>query len=136
MKKYEIQVFNGTENIASTFGRFLTHKSAVAAANLFCEQLRQGRSDELTYSLTEVPETDEDGNLVENKKQEKKKLAKGGRTQTMFNFRLDNDLRLLLEGVENKGRFINNLIRRALVYGENDRPPKPEEFNDRHDKRP
>lgn len=39
---------------------------------------------------------------------------KGTRSQKMFNFRLDIDLWEALQKVENKGRFVNDAIRKAL----------------------
>lgn len=37
--------------------------------------------------------------------------------QKMFSFRMDNDVVEMLEGVDNKGRYINNLLREALQKG-------------------
>ena len=40
--------------------------------------------------------------------------ARGTRAQKMFNFRLDLDLWEALQGLPNKGRFVNEAIRAAL----------------------
>lgn len=136
MKNYRIEFLLGEEIVTEKKGAFSTRKSAESVAGAYAEQLSKGRDGNVYYRLYEEAPTDADGNLTDQPKQERIRNKRGQRTQTMFNFRLDNDLRPLLDAQPNKGRFLNELIRRALVYGENDRPPKPEEFNDRHDKRP
>lgn len=48
----------------------------------------------------------------EPKKRVRKVYKKGaGTSQTMVSFRCDNDVKRLLDGVRNKGRLINDLIR-------------------------
>lgn len=51
------------------------------------------------------------------KKNVRKEYSKEGSTQTMVSFRCDNDLLGWLKSQTNKGRVINNLIRRAMVGG-------------------
>lgn len=53
--------------------------------------------------------------MNEEKKQQRKKYAAAGeRGQKMVSFRLDNDLAEWLDTKENKGRYINNLIRENM----------------------
>lgn len=40
----------------------------------------------------------------------RKRCPNGSRNQKPMTFRLDNELELWLMGIENKGRYINNLI--------------------------
>lgn len=42
----------------------------------------------------------------------KKRSPNGTRTQKMFNFRLDNENAQWLDAYQNKGRYLNDLIRR------------------------
>lgn len=54
--------------------------------------------------------------MEEKEKQTRKKYAKRGtRDQKMMSFRVDGEVARFLERVSNKGRFINDLIRRAMV---------------------
>lgn len=47
----------------------------------------------------------------EPKQSRKKYATRGERSQKMFSFLLDNDLREWVEKQVNKGRYLNNLIR-------------------------
>lgn len=60
-----------------------------------------------------------------NQEQQKKEplrkegRKRGERTQVMTTFRLDVDLLKWLQGKDNKGRYINNLIRDDMNRGAN-----------------
>lgn len=54
---------------------------------------------------------------MEKKKEEKERIRKEygkERTQKMCSFRLDNELEDFLNSKPNKGRFINDAIRKAM----------------------
>lgn len=60
----------------------------------------------------------------QQKKQEKERMKKeyapaGQRSQKMLTFRCDNDLLLWLSQQANKGRYINDVIRKDMVEKEN-----------------
>lgn len=63
----------------------------------------------------------------EKKERVRKKYAKDGeRSQKMMAFRLDNDLALWLDSQPNKGRYINDLIRKdrdGSLFSGDDQPP-------------
>lgn len=52
--------------------------------------------------------------ISEENRVKKEYAAKGTRSQKMYNFRLDIELWEALQNVSNKGRFINDAIRKAL----------------------
>lgn len=60
-------------------------------------------------------------NQEQQKKEPLRKAGrkKGERTQVMTTFRLDVDLLKWLQGKDNKGRYINNLIRDDMKRGAN-----------------
>lgn len=118
MKNYRIEFLQGEDIVTEKKGAFSTRKSAESVASAYAEQLSKGRTEQVSYRLYEEAPTDADGNLTDQPKQERIRNKRGQRTQTMFNFRLDNDLRPLLDAQPNKGRFLNELIRRALKDGE------------------
>lgn len=133
MKTFEMEFFHGEELIVKKQGTFVSRVRAGVMAATYARQLSEGRSQEITYKVTEVAPMDADGNLVDNPVQEKKSSGrKGGRTQKPMTFRLDDDLEPHLNAVANKGRLINTLLRRFFfpTEGSEDRP---EEFNDRID---
>ena len=49
--------------------------------------------------------------IMESKERERKAFKWGERTQKMMSFKVDLDLVKHLQGVKNKGRLINNLLR-------------------------
>lgn len=52
---------------------------------------------------------------MSDERQRKEDIKKGIRTQTMMSFRIDNDLLEKLKArTTNKGRFINELLRKNL----------------------
>lgn len=136
MKNYRIEFLQGEELVTEKKGAFTTRKSAENVAAAYAEQLERGRDGTVTYRLYEEAPTDADGNLTDQPRQKRQGNKRGERTQRMFNFRLDNDLRPLLDAQPNKGRFLNELIRRALKGGDFNWEERPEEFNDRFDRRP
>lgn len=136
MKNYRIEFLLGEEVVTEKKGAFSTRKSAESVAGAYAETLSKGRDGNVYYRLYEEAPTDAEGNLTDQPKQERIRNKRGQRTQTMFNFRLDNDLRPLLDAQPNKGRFLNELIRRALKGGEFDWEDKPAEFGDDLDRRP
>lgn len=53
---------------------------------------------------------------MEQKERNRKEYRKAdGRTQKMVSFRLDNELLDWLESQQNKGRYLNELIREDMV---------------------
>lgn len=136
MKNYRIEFLLGEEIVTEKKGAFSTRKSAESVAGAYAETLSKGRDGNVYYRLYEEAPTDTDGNLTDQPKQERIRNKRGQRTQTMFNFRLDNDLRPLMDAQPNKGRFLNELIRRALKGGAYDWEDKPAELGDDLDRRP
>lgn len=64
-------------------------------------------------------------------KQERTKRAKNGeRTQKMFSFRLDKENADWLQGVQNKGRLINELLKRRQMEEKRFRNPTPEKWDE------
>ena len=110
MKKFKIEFITSTETIRTMEVEFVTKRVATTQASLMADVLTRERSEQVTYNITELPYTNEDGNLREPNKQERKKFTKGGRTQISMTFRLDADLLEFLSVLKNKGRFINNLL--------------------------
>ena len=52
--------------------------------------------------------------IEENERQKKAYSKRGERSQTMFNFRMDNELYDALQNIQNKGRYVNEAIREKL----------------------
>lgn len=50
--------------------------------------------------------------MKEKKERTRKEYAKGGSAQKMMTFRLDNELADWLQTIANKGRLINELLRK------------------------
>lgn len=65
----------------------------------------------------------------EEKKRVRKAYSKNGSAQTMMSFRVDNDLLKFLGLSKNKGRYINNLVRKAMEEAMNDPDWNPEEMD-------
>ena len=66
-----------------------------------------------------------------NKERERKAFKWGERTQKMMSFKVDLDLVKHLQGVKNKGRLINNLLRDYFKVNEPGEDPdaNPDENN-------
>lgn len=58
-----------------------------------------------------LPLTNNTQQAMESKERERKAFKWGERTQKMMSFKVDLDLVQHLQGVKNKGRLINNLLR-------------------------
>lgn len=68
---------------------------------------------------------------MESKERERKAFKWGERTQKMMSFKVDLDLVKHLQGVKNKGRLINNLLRDYFKVPEPGEDPdaNPDENN-------
>lgn len=68
---------------------------------------------------------------MESKERERKAFKWGERTQKMMSFKVDLDLVKHLQGVKNKGRLINNLLRDYFKVTEPGEDPdaNPDENN-------
>ena len=71
---------------------------------------------------------------MEDEKKEKLKIRKGGnqpgtKTQKMMSFRVDNEVAAILRSCPNKGRFLNDLVRRWWV-GKGRQVPTFEQWSD------
>lgn len=68
---------------------------------------------------------------MESKERERKAFKWGERTQKMMSFKVDLDLVKHLQGVKNKGRLINNLLRDYFKVNEPGEYPdaNPDENN-------
>ena len=75
--------------------------------------------------------------MEQKKERLRKEYAKGGSSQKMMAFRADVDVVEILSKVANKGRLINDLVKRWAAgpdqLGDPDAPP---EENDTHDWEP
>lgn len=58
-----------------------------------------------------LPLTNNTQQVMDSKERERKAFKWGERTQKMMSFKVDLDLVQHLQGVKNKGRLINNLLR-------------------------
>ena len=68
---------------------------------------------------------------MESKERERKAFKWGERTQKMMSFKVDLDLVKHLQGVKNKGRLINNLLRDYFKVNDSGEDPdaNPDENN-------
>lgn len=145
MKKYIIEVKDGNGTVKDrSKGVFATEEKAREVSEKWLTTYikqrgmdpERKREQGWTVELTEVVEKAADGSLKEEVKQERQKGGKRGeRTQTMRCFRIDNDLLPLLDMQANKGRFVNNVLRAALQGPSRPMDERPEEFEDRTDRR-
>ena len=72
--------------------------------------------------------------MEQKKERLRKEYAKGGSSQKMMAFRADSDVVEILSKVANKGRLINDLVKRwAAVPDQLADPDSPPEENDTHD---
>lgn len=71
--------------------------------------------------------------MEQKKERLRKEYAKGGSSQKMMAFRADSDVVEILATVANKGRLINDLVKRWATHRPdfND-PDSPPEENDTH----
>lgn len=74
---------------------------------------------------------------MEKKERQRKEYAKGGSSQKMMAFRADSDVVEILAKVANKGRLLNELVKRWATHRQdfND-PDAPPEENDTHQYEP
>lgn len=75
--------------------------------------------------------------MEQKKERLRKEYAKGGSSQKMMAFRADSDVVEILSKVANKGRLINDLVKRWSTHPDNlNDPDAPPEENDTHDWEP
>lgn len=75
--------------------------------------------------------------MEQKKERLRKEYAKGGSSQKMMAFRADADVVEILSRVANKGRLINDLVKRwAAGPDQLADPDAPPEENDTHDWEP
>lgn len=75
--------------------------------------------------------------MEQKKERLRKEYAKGGSSQKMMAFRADSDVVEILSKVANKGRLINDLVKRWAAHPDNlTDPDAPPEENDTHDWEP
>lgn len=65
----------------------------------------------------------------EEKTRVRKEYSRDGSAQKMMSFRVDNDLLPFLSRSRNKGRYLNNLVRKAMEQALNDPDWNPEEMD-------
>lgn len=75
--------------------------------------------------------------MEQKKERLRKEYAKGGSSQKMMAFRADADVIEILSKVANKGRLINDLVKRWAAHPDHlADPDAPPEENDTHDWEP
>ena len=75
--------------------------------------------------------------MEQKKERLRKEYAKGGSSQKMMAFRADSDVVEILSKVANKGRLINDLVKRWAARPDYlADPDAPPEENDTHDWEP
>lgn len=140
MKQYKLHFYGPDgQEFETRDGSFSTKKSAVSVAGQIAAQLERGRDFTPTYDVELLPQLDETGAATDQWAQERKKGRRNTqRTQKPFTFRLDNDLANAFAGVANKGRLINNLLRKALLPAavERDRHELPDDVQKWMDEKP
>lgn len=113
MKTYRITVFDGLQNAVRTrTEEYANRQAAQEAAQKLADSI-DGYAYQLTYTIDVVKDGEEQptGHKAVRLPGAKYNVRRQSKS---FTFRVDDEILDLFEQVQNKGRLINTLLRRAL----------------------